>query len=510
MTLFWENKLDCIFEAVEDEEEVEIDIRGDEEQKDELDVEEVDVENIAGMSILSIPNPKPGKTLADLKKTYGPPWMIVDGQRVAADPTIQYNEEAGKYERQYKRPMGKITQKVYDKMPEELQTQYKPVKEYDPDTSEDVVSYYEPSRNTIDQEYIGTPEDPWTFDEVVSALKPSLMSRAFRTKTATMSQDEAAVTGINAIRKAWLTDLGIAPFPMHVFKMIRTEIERAAAEASPVSGMKKSKGGTVDPYRSSKMAVSADAPMGGEDQEASFASVIPGSATSGTELAKRQEQQDQLIRMLIDNAGLNAREALTIYHSTGLSPAGGHLEDGEQSIKKIAGTLGVSAVRASQIRKSAMQKLQNYLSEMGYGTEEAALEKLGIEEALVVFGKAIVESIKQIIELEIEMLQEHQIIKMDTVIDGINYSTIAKVRSEDLKLIEVLDESNRNITNKVDNKYITEAQNIAAAKTSDKYFTEMAATVINMKTMPILAVVGDKINDANDDDDDNDNNEESI
>ncbi|MBD3354082.1 MAG: hypothetical protein GF364_21550, partial [Candidatus Lokiarchaeota archaeon] len=111
MSLFWEEKLDSIFEAIEDEEEIDIDVRGDEEEintKDE--VEDVDVENIAGMSILSIPNPKPGKTLSDLKKVYGPPWMVVDGQRIAADPTIQYNEETGKYERQYKRPMGKITQ----------------------------------------------------------------------------------------------------------------------------------------------------------------------------------------------------------------------------------------------------------------------------------------------------------------------------------------------------------------------------------------------------------------
>lgn len=500
MTLHWAEKLQRVFEAIEDEENPEFDPRAESEPSAGIatDMPEEEYDSSSGMSILSIPDPKPGKTLDDLKKVYGPPWMMVDGERVLADPTIEYDEEEGTYKRKYKRPMGKVTQKLYDRMPEELQSQYKAVMVDDPETGDRVVDYYEPARATIDQEFIGTPEDPWTFDEVVSALKPSLLSRAFRTATSTMSADEAAVTGINAIRKSWLTDLGIAPFPSHVFKMIRTEIERAAAGAAPVSGMTTSKGGTVDPFKASKAAVSADVPMGGEEQEAPFSSIIPGEAGSGAELAQRQEKQKRLIVDLAYDSGLTDKELLALMYSLGYSASGDYLKDAEGrvsgplTIKAIADKLGVSSVMASKYRKRAIEKIQNYLAEKGYGTEESAMAARGVEEAVLLMGKAVIEAIQEIARLEYEMLQEFQTIKIDAIIDGINRSTKAKVRTENLELVAVLAEGDENILSQVDSAYIAEAKQAAATKISNQYFCEMVTAIVNMKTMPVLAVIGAK------------------
>lgn len=495
MSLYWTDKLQEIFEDIEDEENIEFNPRENQGVVQTIDPEEKEDYSVAGMSVLSIPNPKPGKTLNDLKKVYGPPWMMIDGEKVLADPTIEYDDEAGKYKRIYKRPMGKITNNVYKKMPEELKLQYKPIMIDDPDTGDRIVDYYEPARDTIDKEYIGTIEDPWTFDQVVSALKSSLLSRAYRTATSTMSSNEAAVTGINAIRKSWLTDLGISPFTHHVFNMIRAEIERAAASSAPVSGMAISRNGTVDPYRASKAAVSADAPIGGEEQESSFSSIIPGKADSGIEKAEQQKKQQQLIVQLAYDANLSDNELMTLLYSLGYSPSGDYLTNkegrvsGPMTIGSIAKMFGVSSVMASKYRKRAIEKIQNYLAEHGYGTEESAMAALGIEEAMLSIGKAVVEIVQEVACLEYEMLQEYQIIKINAVIDGINRLTEAKVRSEDLKLIEVIAED-ENITSQVDHEYITEVQKRAASKISNSYFCEMVTSIVNMKTMPILAVVG--------------------
>lgn len=494
MTYDFHDKIKTILEAIEDEENVEVDPRGDEDIIDK----QVDFKLSSGTpnDWTGIANAKPGKTLKDMisKRIKGPPMIERDGKATPADPTIMLDDE--QYVRKFKLPSGRITQNVYDKLDPELQTQYTKVS-----GEED---YTKKPRETVEKEFIGYNEgEKWYFDDVVSALKSTIISHARNTSTPNFSVDEGVVAGIKGVLDAWMTDLGRAPFNNHAFSSIKTAVRDGAAKAGNITGKPISKGGTRRPFDASKSTVSADAPVGTGDGEegSSFASTISGGADTGEKSAKEQISNRDLIFAMVnnDNVGLNDKERIVLLATYGINRSGDWIEGGPKNTKEIANAFGISNVRVSQMRKKAIEKIRDYI-ESKQLTQDTAAQEFGISnESKSYLGALIVaESIVDILNIEVDMLSEHQKIPVVIEHDGINRNAIAMVNTDTFEVDDVVYED-ESVLYMVNKNILSEAKRIARSTTSSQYFSEMVSGIVKIHSQPILGIIGSNLQQDDDD-----------
>ena len=486
------DNLSKILREQDDEENMDFDPRGDQDTTD-LDYNDTDVG--AAIDWTGIPDPKPGRTLADMKaeRIKGPPMIVRDGKEVPADPNIDMDVEEG-FTRRYKLPMGRITQNVYDKLPEELQAQYKKV--------EGEEDYTKVPRGSIEKEFIGYGSgEKWYWDDVVSALKSTIISHARGNSTPNFSVDEGVVAGIKGVMDAWMTDLGKSPFHNHAFSSIRAAVRDGAARASNISGKAISKGGTRQPFSASKDTVSADAPVDDSDSGGTFASSISGDAVSGKEEEKRQVANRDLILAMVNEPGVNLtdNEKLVMLATYGINRKGEWIEP--KSTKEISDALGVSNVRVSQMRKKAVDKIKEYVEQKNI-SPESALRKFGVsQESKALLGAMLVlESIKDIVTIEIDMLDQYQDIPIVMEMNGAKRLATARVNTDTMVVEDIMSDGD-SVLYLADKRVIGEAKRGAKARTSSRFFAEMASTIIGIHSKPILGVINTAINDQRNTDD---------
>lgn len=343
-------------------------------------------------------------------------------------------------------------------------------------------------------------ENGWTVDELMSALKPNIIYVANKYHNPNFSKDDAVMAGMEAVMDALRTDKGIAPFTSHVFPYMKSKVKRAAAgtrefPTSNVSGIKPNEGGTTDFLKGSKATTSADAPVGGEGEEkGTFSSRISGDASSGGREEKDQMNRVALLHTLFNSeeVGLTDTENLLMHAMLGISRDGsGYSKGGEKKMTEIADALNVSKARASQIRGSALRKIQSYMQEKGHTSPEDAMASFGIGESkLIAAASIVVESMKDILALEIELLQEHQEIPIDIKFNDVVRHAVAKVNTDTLSVDDVVAEGGESILGKTPREYLSEARRMASAKLSKKYFSETVAAIVQMHSVPILGVIG--------------------
>jgi len=341
-------------------------------------------------------------------------------------------------------------------------------------------------------------ESGWTEEELVSALKPTLIAAARKYDTPNFSQDEALMAAMEGIFDAIRTDKGIAPFTTHVFPAIKSKTMRAAAgtrdfPTSNVSGVKPHEGGKTDFLKGSKATVSADTPVDDESGGGSHVARMSSDADSGERAAQEQMNTVKLLNNLFssEEVGLNKQEQVIMRATYGINADGEYSEAGPKSTAEIAKAFGVSNVRISQVRKKAQQKIKDYLDSRGLGSPEEAMVAFGIEEAkLVAAAKLVIESMAEIIELNIELMQEHQNIPVDVAVSGVTRHAVVKINSDTFEVDDVVAEGNESVMYNTDMTQIAEAVDLAKAKLSQGYFSETVATIVQMHAQPILGVIG--------------------
>jgi len=351
----------------------------------------------------------------------------------------------------------------------------------------------------------------WTLEEVISALKPTLIAAARKYSTPNFGQDEALLAAMEAVIDAVKSDKGLAPFTSHVFPYIMSKTKRAAAgtrdfPTSNVSGVKPNVGGKTDFLKGSRATVSADTPVDNEDGEATYVSRLSSDADSGTKAAKEQMDTVRLLSNLFtsDEVGLSDQQRIIMLATYGITSDGDYSESGPKSTTEIADAFGVSKVRISQVRKKAQEKIKNYLDSRGLGSPEEAMSAFGIEEAkLIAAARVVLESLPEIIRLNIDLINEHQNIPTRVDIDGISHKAIVKINSDTFEIDDVVAEGNESVLYKIDRGSLSEAVDIAKARTGSEYFSETASTIIRMHAQPIIGIV-DRLNDNEENEDSDD------
>jgi RNA polymerase sigma factor (sigma-70 family) len=337
-------------------------------------------------------------------------------------------------------------------------------------------------------------ENGWTKEEVISALKPTIIYFAKKYSTPTFNVEEAIAEQMTGVLEALKNDKGIAPFTSHVYRYLSTSAQRGAGKASNISGVPQTKGGKYDHLAASRAAVSADAPMPG-DAEETYSSQISSHYDQAGELASKQRTMTKLISHLLNapSVGLSEKEKLVLMATYGIGQDG---KIGEpKTSKEIADALGgVSVVRISQIRTGALAKIQEYVQARKFKDEGQAAQSLGIEESkLIAIAEAFARIIKETIQLEYEMYSERQIIEMKTDYRGRSESVKIHVNSDTYEVENALNEENESILGHVTDEILNEAVDLARAKTSGQYFAEMVNNVISMQAQPVLATINNTI-----------------
>jgi RNA polymerase sigma factor (sigma-70 family) len=337
-------------------------------------------------------------------------------------------------------------------------------------------------------------QNGWTKEEVISALKPTIIHFAKKYSTPTFSVEEAIAEQMTGVLEALRTDKGIAPFTSHVYRWLSTSAQRGAGKASNISGVPQTKGGKYDHLAASRAAVSADVPMPGETEE-TYSSQIASHYDQASELAGKQRSMTKLISHFLNapSVGLSEKEKLVLMATYGIGPDG---KIGEpKTSKEIADSLGgISVVRISQIRTGALAKIQEYVQARKFKDEGQAAQALGIEESkLLAIAEAFVRIITETIKLEYEIYSERQIIETKTNYRGRNESIKIYVNSDTYEVENALNEENESVLGHVTNKMLNEAIDMAKTKTSSQYFAEMVNNVIGMQAQPVLATINNTI-----------------
>lgn len=349
----------------------------------------------------------------------------------------------------------------------------------------------------------------WTEEEIISALKPTLIAAARKYATPTFSQDEALLAAMEGVFDALRTDKGIAPFTTHVFPAIKSKTMRSAAgtkefPTSNISGIKPHEGGKTDFLKGSRATVSADAPVDDEGGGSTYAARISGDPHAGAEAEKEQLNTARLLASLFmsDDVGLNDTEQVVMRATYGINKEGEYTKKGAQNTSAIANALGVSKVRVSQIRKKAQEKIKEYLNSRGFGSPEEAMAAFGIEESrLIATARMVIESLSDILTIDMEYVKEHLDIPIDVKVGGVTRHSVAKFNTSTLAIDDVVAEGNESILMSIDGDALNEVYAIGNSRMGDEYFAETVSTIIKMHSQPVLGIIGDV--DRSDEEDDN-------
>lgn len=336
-------------------------------------------------------------------------------------------------------------------------------------------------------------ENGWTTEQVISAVKPTIIYFAKKYATPTFSVEEGIAECMTGVITALKNDKGIAPFTSHVYRYLSTSAQRGAGKASNISGVPQTKGGKYDYLAASRAAVSADAPMPGEAEE-TYSSQISSHYDQAGELAGKQRSMSKLIKHFLNapSVGLSEKEKLILMALYGIGPNGETKEP--KSSKDLADALQVSVVRISQLRTGAIQKIQEYVQARKFGSEEQAAQKLGLEESkLLAIAKSLLTIISESINIEIEMYSKHQIVEVKSNYRGLNESVKIHVNSDTFEVDNAIDENNESVLGIIEKPLMVEAINIAKAKSSRRYFVEMINNVIGMQAQPVLATINNSL-----------------
>jgi hypothetical protein len=361
-----------------------------------------------------------------------------------------------------------------------------------------------PGKTLNDLKKVKLPlENGWTEEEVIYALKPTLISAAAKYSTPNFSKDEVLLAGMGGIMNALRTDKGIAPFPSHAYKAIMVAAKRSAAgtrdfPTSNVSGIKPNEGGSTDFLKGSRATVSADAPVGdSEGGEKTFASLLSGDPTSGSKSAEEQYTTSKLLnRMFISpEIGLTNTERTIMRMTYGLDREGKYSTHGPRNTSELADVLGVSKVRISQIRKKSLEKIKRFMDESGISSVNDALDEFGLnkESRLIKIAAALVlESMRDILMTEMKLSNDYIDVPVDINLGGIVRHAIAKVNTQTMSIDDVVAEGNESILGKAGASDIDYINDNAKIMTSDSYFSETINTIIQVHAQPILAVINAK------------------
>ena len=359
-------------------------------------------------------------------------------------------------------------------------------------------------------------EKGWTKEEIISALKPTIIHFAQKYATPTFSVEEGIAECMTGVLEALKTD-GIiikkdsndkkmmdengdyirekaseekaSPFTSHVFRYLSTSAQRGAGKASNISGVPQTKGGKYDHLAASRAAVSADAPMPG-DAEETYSSQISSHYGDAADIASKQKSMPKLIGHLLNapSVGLTEPEKLVLMATYGIKKDGG--TDEPRTSKEIANALKVSVVRVSQIRTSAVAKIQDYVKARRFDNPDKAAQSLGLEESkLLAIAESFVIIIKETMQIELEMFASKQIVEIKSNYRGTSESIMVHVNSDTYEVENVVNEENESVLGYISQNLIDEAVEIAKAKTTKQYFSEMVNNVIGMQSQPVFATI---------------------
>jgi RNA polymerase sigma factor (sigma-70 family) len=329
-------------------------------------------------------------------------------------------------------------------------------------------------------------ENGWTKEELISALKPTMIFFANKYQAPTISKVDLIQDQAMALDDAIRNDGGIAQFTSYVYPWFKSAAMRAAGKASNISGVQQT---YVDPktgkrkydfLAGARASVSADAPVG-DDTDDTFADTIPSTYDQGS----NEEKRRQLINKMLDDPsiGLSDREKMLIKITFGLSKLK-DVQGDAATTSKLSEILGVSSVRLSQIRKRALEKIQEYLDKRGIGSIEQAFEKYGLEEAKLVAGAMIViESMKEIVAMECEILSENCNIPYE--LNG--RRTTIKIKSGEI--VDAKNEFGESVLGKLNGDNVNEINEMIQSRKSEQFFVEMVGHVLGIQSQPVLAVI---------------------
>jgi hypothetical protein len=332
-------------------------------------------------------------------------------------------------------------------------------------------------------------ENGWTTEEVISALKPTIIHFAKKYSTPTFSVEEGIAECMTGVLTAMKNDKGIAPFTSHVFRYLSTSVQRGAGKASNVSGVPQTKGGKYDHLAASRAAVSADAPMPGEAEE-TYSSQISSHYDNAADAASRQKSMPKLIGHFLNapSVGLTEPEKLVLMATYGIKKDGSTGEP--KTSKELADALKVSVVRISQIRTTAVAKIQEYVKARRFDSPDKAAQTLGLEESkLLAIAESFIRIIKETMQIELEMFAGKQIVEVKSNYRGTSESIMVHVNSDTYEVESVVNEENESVLGYIPQNLIDDAVETAKAKTTKQYFSEMVNNVIGMQSQPVFATI---------------------
>lgn len=318
----------------------------------------------------------------------------------------------------------------------------------------------------------------WTFDEIVAAMKPSIMDKAnyVSNNNPNISKDEAVVAGIEALMHAWKNDAGKSAFPTYAFRWMDTKMRREAANATKMKnvGAQQSYGGQLD-WRGLKgqQTHSLDAEDSAGD---SFSSNVPAEETATDTTAGRSAA---LIHKLIDNPkiGLTDVEKMVLRATAGVASNGKKIDPIPSAV--IAAKLGnISIARISQIRSKATEKIKEHMLANGMTNLDSAENKLGMHESTV--AQALLAIIKESIDLEISINQKYHKVSSDAMIEGKNIGINVIVNADTMEVVDAVDRFDESILAKIPSSSLSEAKKHVVNMTSAGYFADIMNGIIDL------------------------------
>jgi RNA polymerase sigma factor (sigma-70 family) len=339
------------------------------------------------------------------------------------------------------------------------------------------------SRN-LENEWIGTEDDKWWFNDVVKAMMPSIVHLAnkytgARSKKYTMS--DAINDATLGISQHWMRDLGKSAFTSRAWQAMQAAIKDGLNQT--IMG-KKSEGGTRELYDKS---VSIDAPTGGEGDE-TYASGLAASQ-EGDEQAEQSSDRLKLIDRILNDPDINLsdRQTLIIRAKFGIGLDGKPSPKGPKSTTEIANLLGISEVSVRNNYKKALSKIQAYMGGKAE-SEEEAMNVYQVENRMII--KAMFKVLAEMARIEMAMISETQEVKVQVPVNGVMRNATAIVITDSLEVDNIIAENDESVMMYAGRDIMREAVEGAKALISEEYFSEMADAVIGIHTQPVLAVIG--------------------
>jgi hypothetical protein len=160
------------------------------------------------------------------------------------------------------------------------------------------------------------------------------------------------------------------------------------------------------------------------------------------------------------NIGMTPNERLVLSASFGIKPNGEHSDSGPQTNNAIGQQLGVSAVRISQIKANAINKIKEFLITKGAFTPAKALEKFDLEESKDIMRKiaeSMINVLYESVNLQIDFTNGIQIVPITISEDVIKFhvdvdnKTIKDITNKDN--ISVMDIDKKYINKAIDNDF---------------------------------------------------------